>query len=588
MPNLTVSNVIDTFLDADDLAAAQAALSLGDFLPLAGGTMADNATIGFDNSSAIREAGAQGLEIECSVGYRWQWVAGRMILRQINSGQISRILAIDDVTPGTTHDITEGFVPGTRWETVNGTIYTCTDATESAATWRREYSGNPSVSVWEYRAETGSLSGDPTAGKLIWNNAGQVSATSINVSHKDRSGTDIELILGFIQAGQQIFLQDRDSSANYQIWAVSGTPTVTGGGTANAYLTFPVTLVDSGGTGTTGFADNHQLLFGTLSSGGGVSTDDTRLVAFAADAGSTDAYAATLSPAPSAYTTGAHYRFKANTANTGAATINFNGLGAKNIVKAAGGVTTALADNDIRAGQWVDLVYDGTNMQMQSTLGNAGGGGLSAPTLAGINRVTSATGQTLTLATLDSNANINLTPHGTGNIVISNDSGQGITSPAARAKIYISDDRIGVIQDSVLTLLAYGFQKEWGFNAKLMPLTDNTYSLGRDGDLRWSKLFLGPTGLKIGNGTNGPTITASGTSPNENLNLNPSPAGTGAVTVGSPLRLKGYTVATLPAGTVGDNAYVTDAMAPVALAAVVGGGAVVVKVFYNGANWIVQ
>lgn len=96
---------------------------------------------------------------------------------------------------------------------------------------------------------------------------------------------------------------------------------------------------------------------------------------FAADAGSTDAYAITLSPAITAYVTGAHYWFKANTANTGAATININSVGAKTIVKVAGGITTTLADNDIRSGQWVDLVYDGTNMQMQSLLGNAGGGG---------------------------------------------------------------------------------------------------------------------------------------------------------------------------------------------------------------------
>lgn len=96
---------------------------------------------------------------------------------------------------------------------------------------------------------------------------------------------------------------------------------------------------------------------------------------FAADAGSTDTYAATLDPAPTAYITGEHYRFKANTANTGACTINFNGLGAKTIKKAAGGITTDLADNDIRVGQWVDLVYDGTNMQMQSLLGNAPAGG---------------------------------------------------------------------------------------------------------------------------------------------------------------------------------------------------------------------
>jgi hypothetical protein len=92
------------------------------------------------------------------------------------------------------------------------------------------------------------------------------------------------------------------------------------------------------------------------------------------DAGANDTYACSISPAITAYVTGNHYRFKANTANTGAATINFNTLGAKTIVKVAGGITTALADNDIRVGQWVDLVYDGTNMQMQSLLGNAPGG----------------------------------------------------------------------------------------------------------------------------------------------------------------------------------------------------------------------
>ena len=96
---------------------------------------------------------------------------------------------------------------------------------------------------------------------------------------------------------------------------------------------------------------------------------------FAADAGANDTYTATLVPTPAAYITGEHYRFKANTANTGACTINFNGLGAKAIKKAAGGITTDLDTNDIRAGQWIDLVYDGTNMQMQSLLGNAPAGG---------------------------------------------------------------------------------------------------------------------------------------------------------------------------------------------------------------------
>lgn len=49
-----------------------------------------------------------------------------------------------------------------------------------------------------------------------------------------------------------------------------------------------------------------------------------------------------------------------------------------------------------------------------------------------------------------------------------------------------------------------------------------------------------------------------------------------------------YTVATLPvAGTQGRRAWVTDALAPAFGAAVVGGDAVVIPVFDNGAAWIV-
>lgn len=140
----------------------------GAYLPLAGGTMADNATIGFDNSSAVREAGAQGLEIECSVGYRWQWVAGRMILRQVNSGQIQRVLSIDGVTPGATDDFSDGFIVGTRWETQDGTIYECTDSTNDAAVWAAASGGgggtSPGVIYVQTAANGGDDGGDGTMG----------------------------------------------------------------------------------------------------------------------------------------------------------------------------------------------------------------------------------------------------------------------------------------------------------------------------------------------------------------------------------------------------------------------------------------
>lgn len=52
------------------------------------------------------------------------------------------------------------------------------------------------------------------------------------------------------------------------------------------------------------------------------------------------------------------------------------------------------------------------------------------------------------------------------------------------------------------------------------------------------------------------------------------------------IELKAYTVATLPTGVQGAIAYVTDALAPTYMATVVGGGAIVTPVFYNGTNWV--
>jgi hypothetical protein len=66
-----------------------------------------------------------------------------------------------------------------------------------------------------------------------------------------------------------------------------------------------------------------------------------------------------------------------------------------------------------------------------------------------------------------------------------------------------------------------------------------------------------------------------------------SATGVAKLQVSGPIRTTGYTVATLPAGTVGMRTYVTDALAPSFGVAVAGSGAVTIPVFYDGANWIV-
>ena len=88
---------------------------------------------------------------------------------------------------------------------------------------------------------------------------------------------------------------------------------------------------------------------------------------YAADAGASDTYAVTITPGPSAYAVGQVFYFKANTINTGAATLNVNSLGEKTIKKLH---DQDLANGDIEAGQIVMVAYDGTNFQMLSQIAN--------------------------------------------------------------------------------------------------------------------------------------------------------------------------------------------------------------------------
>lgn len=79
---------------------------------------------------------------------------------------------------------------------------------------------------------------------------------------------------------------------------------------------------------------------------------------FGTDTGSANAMAVTLTPAPYAYTAGLTLRvLKSAATNTGAMTINVNGLGAKSIIYPGGG---AIQAGQALASSVMMLVYDGT------------------------------------------------------------------------------------------------------------------------------------------------------------------------------------------------------------------------------------
>jgi hypothetical protein len=116
-----------------------------------------------------------------------------------------------------------------------------------------------STSYYSYIADTTSTSTPPPSGDIRWNNAIQTNSSQIYVSHLTDDGVDIDIFLALIKQNDTLIIQDKNNSANYQRWAVSGSPTIID----NNYASFPVTL----GTSTISFSNTTPLILATITSG---------------------------------------------------------------------------------------------------------------------------------------------------------------------------------------------------------------------------------------------------------------------------------------------------------------------------------
>ena len=135
----------------------------------------------------------------------------------------------------------------------------------------------------------------------------------------------------------------------------------------------------------------------------------------------TDTLTGTVSPALSAYATGNQFSFLVANTNTGAVTINVDGIGTKAITRTG---TTALVAGDMVAGQAVEIIYDGTrfqlvngnsftNLKVSGTLGVTGVATFTAQPI-----VSSLTAS-LPVFTDASKGLVSNTMTGTGNVVMS-------------------------------------------------------------------------------------------------------------------------------------------------------------------------
>jgi hypothetical protein len=116
-----------------------------------------------------------------------------------------------------------------------------------------------------YSAKTTITMGDPHSGFLIWNNTTQITSTILSISHLTDDNLDIDIFLSQLVASEKITLQDRNNSSNFQTWEINGTPTNINPGTSTSYWQYPVTLLNSSGSGTSNFSNNHSLFLALVS-----------------------------------------------------------------------------------------------------------------------------------------------------------------------------------------------------------------------------------------------------------------------------------------------------------------------------------
>jgi len=135
----------------------------------------------------------------------------------------------------------------------------------------------------------------------------------------------------------------------------------------------------------------------------------------------TDTITGSLTPALGAYAAGQMFYFVAAGDNTGAVTLNINSLGAKNVTKNG---TTALTAKDIKSGQTIVVIYDGTRFQMIGTA--LTGVTTSTTTALGVNAGDSITSGADNV-TIGYNAGTAITTGGE-NVVVGANAGDSITS----------------------------------------------------------------------------------------------------------------------------------------------------------------
>ena len=111
-------------------------------------------------------------------------------------------------------------------------------------------SGAGGVLSFNYLADTTAIVAPPGSGAIRWDNATQLSAGKLFISHTDNDGTIISNILeDLVDVGEEIVLFDGGNTNNFQRWQIDAITPQTG------YTEYDITLID----GAHSFSDTDPI-----------------------------------------------------------------------------------------------------------------------------------------------------------------------------------------------------------------------------------------------------------------------------------------------------------------------------------------
>ena len=121
-----------------------------------------------------------------------------------------------------------------------------------------------SSNVFPFRVDTVTGLNVPS-GYLRYDNVVQTASLYLRFSWYTAQAVDVKRFMLTTVAPSNVIIFDANDTNNYQIFTVTGF--VTTGVSGGAWVTFPVTFANSGGTGTTGFALDTPIIMGIQAEG---------------------------------------------------------------------------------------------------------------------------------------------------------------------------------------------------------------------------------------------------------------------------------------------------------------------------------